>query len=437
MEAVEKVMVLTRIAKRWNLDGMNRRRFLKDLSGAALGLAAAQTLGHNALWAASAGSAAPLIEPALAKSWLEQWRKYIVSDMRSRYCDKESGEEIGWLIAPYLNGFYYGWLATRETEWVDRLADWTDSWVRCGVTEPDGFIGWPKSGAAGTDTDQLNSFRADSLLGEAMGLRPVTLMAGQILKDPALKAKYQGKAESYLKLSEQVFQKWDQRGVWRETANGGVISIVQPYGIVDAGAQSGGKWTDGYAKRNDPATGFSHPNNKANEVALWLLALHDVTGKALYKARAEKWFRLMKSRMKTRENSQYYVWNYWEPAGPWDYKGDGTTKHWVGVHPNGGYYGVDVEAIVRAREHGLVFEQEDMARLIATNRDFMWNKKTEGAAFQRMDGGEPDPRWKDTPGILWTALAPYDETLRKIFLANHKPGSWDGLGVTPWFLSLS
>jgi hypothetical protein len=419
------------------MDGMNRRRFLKNISGTALGLAAAQTLGRNALWAGSAGSATPLMEPALAKSWLEQWRNYILSDMRSRYCDKESGEEIGWLISPFLSGFYYGWLATRELEWVDRLANWTDSWVRRGVTEPDGFIGWPKLEAAGTDTDKLNSFRADSLLGEAMALRPVTLMAGLILKDRALKAKYQGKAESYVKLSEQVFQKWDQRGAWRDAANGGGITIVQPFGIEGAGGGSPGRWTDGFATRNDPATGFSHPDNKANAVALWLLALHDVTGKAAYKMRAEKWFRLMKSRMKTRENDQYYVWNYWEPAGPWDYKSDGTTKHWVGVHPNGGYYGIDVEAIVSAREHGLVFEQEDLGRLIATNRDFMWNKKMEGAAFQRLDGGEANPRWKDSPGVLWTALAPYDETLRKIFLANHKPGSWGGLGVTPWFLSLA
>ena len=149
-----------------------------------------------------------------------------------------------------------------------------------------------------------------------------------------------------------------------------------------------------------PATGFSHPDNKANAVALWLLALHDVTGKTAYKTRAEKWYRLMKTRMKTRDNGQYFVWNYWEPAGAWDYKSDGSPKHWVGVHPNGGYYGIDVEAIVAAREHGLVFDQEDMARLIATNRDFMWNQKVEGAAFQSIDGGAADPRWKDTPRRL-------------------------------------
>ena len=132
---------------------MTRRKFLKDFSGTALALAAAQSFGSHSVWAAPAQGAAPWIEPALAKSWLEQWQKYILNEARSRYCDKELGEEIGWLISPFLNGFYYGWMATHESEWIDHLVDWTDSWVRRGITEPDGFIGWPKTSAAGTDTD--------------------------------------------------------------------------------------------------------------------------------------------------------------------------------------------------------------------------------------------------------------------------------------------
>jgi hypothetical protein len=116
-------------------------------------------------------------------------------------------------------------------------------------------------------------------------------------------------------------------------------------------------------------------------------------------------------------------------------KPDGSTRHWVGVHPNGGYYAADLEGIVAAFEHGLVFTRDDIQRLIATNRDFMWNQQVEGASFQRIDGGKPDARWKDSPGLLWTVLVPYDETLRKIFLANHDPASWGGLAVTPWFLA--
>ncbi len=143
----------------------------------------------------------------------------------------------------------------------------------------------------------------------------------------------------------------------------------------------------------------------------------------------------MRTRMTTRENGKYFDWNYWDPAGPWDYQPDGAPKHWIGVHPNGGYYGIDVSAIVNAWQHGLVFKREDLDRLIATNRDFMWNQKIDGAKFRRIDGGAADPRWSDTPGVLWTSLALYDDTLRKIFLASFNPASWSGLATAPWALS--
>jgi hypothetical protein len=163
--------------------------------------------------------------------------------------------------------------------------------------------------------------------------------------------------------------------------------------------------------------------------------MYDVTKKPVYKERAEKWFKLMRSRMKLSGDGKYFVWNYWDEGGPWDHKTDGSLKHWVGVHPNGGYYGIDVEGIAAAYEHGLVFTKEDIARLVATNRDFMWNKQVQGAKFQRIDAGEPDKRWAKSPGVLWTALAPYDPTLRKVFEVNHDPAGWGGLIATPQWLA--
>jgi hypothetical protein len=141
----------------------------------------------------------------------------------------------------------------------------------------------------------------------------------------------------------------------------------------------------------------------------------------------------MKSRMKLRENGKYFVWDYWDPGGPWDHKADGSLKHWTGVHPRGRYYQVDVEGIADAYEHGLVFTQEDIARLIATNRDFMWNQQIKNAKFQRIDGEKSDPA--ASPGMLWGALAPFDPTLRKIFEANHDPTSWAGLSTTPQWVA--
>jgi hypothetical protein len=304
------------------------------------------------------------------------------------------------------------------------LVDWTDSWVRRGVKEPDGFLGWPQPNDDGPRMGVL----ASSLLGEAMALRPVILMAAEILRTPALRAKWESQARAWLELGARTFEKWDSRDSWRECKDGG-LWVEPPFGI-DRGT---GKWTAEY--QNRAAGGFSHPDNKQNGIAVWLLAMFDATGKTVYRDRAEQWFRLMRSRLKLREGGRYFVWNYWEPAGPWDYKPDGSPVHWVGVHPNGGYYRIDVAAMAAAFEHRLVFTREDIDRLIATNRDFMWNHELHPAKFQRIDGGRPDPRWQNSPGLLWTELTPYDETLRGIFAANHNPASWDGISTTPWYLS--
>jgi hypothetical protein len=274
------------------------------------------------------------------------------------------------------------------------------------VTEPDGYPGWPKVNAAGTDVDKLNSYDSDSLLGEAMVLEPVVLMSKKILETPELKAKYGEKAKSYLALAGRIYEKWDKRGAWRDTDNGGAISVVLPFGI----DQATGKWTAGYDTRNAPGNGFSHPDNKANAVARWLLAMYDATGNQVYRDRAEKWFKLMKSRMAlSPDGATYQIWNYWQPAGPWDYKPDGSTKHWVGVHPNAGYYEIDTGCIVNAFQHGVVFTREDIDRLIAT--------------------ALKEKRY-------WAALAPYNPLIQQQFESSLKPDSWGGLTSTPWYLSL-
>jgi hypothetical protein len=387
------------------------------------GAGAGETAGASA--PPAVGSAAAKMDEALARDWLARWEKSITGDVRNRYCDREMGEELGWLVSPFLNGFYYGYLATGDPKWCDLLVDWADSVIKRAVKEPDGFIGWPKEGATSTAFGQ--ELYTDSELGEAMALRPIILMAAEIMRSPTLKAKYGKKAEEYIQLAERIFEKWNAWGAWREVKEGG-LWVVPPVGI----DPKTGKWTDGYQRR--ATDGFSLPDNKQNHIACWLIAMHDVTRKPVYRDRAEKWWRVMKSRMKLRDG-KHYVWNYWDVGGPWDSKPDGSLRHWVGVHPNGGYYAIDLEGIVAAYEHGLVFTKEDIDRLIATNRDYMWNHEVQGAQFKRIDGGEPDKRWAKSPGVLWAALTPYDETLRKVFEANHNPAGWGGLSLTPWYLS--
>ncbi len=406
---------------------MNRREFLKQIPVKSIVAAgAARSLLAPARTAAADANARPMVDKATAKDWLARWRQSILGDARSRYCDKEMGEELGWLVSPFTSGFYYGYLATHDSKWIEMLVDWTDSWLRRGVKEPDGFIGWPKGNGGGGDS---NEYSADSLLGEAMALRPAVLMAGEILRTPALKDKWGRKAQGFLELAGRTFEKWDARGCWREVKEGG-LWVVPAFGI----DKVTGQWSAGYGRRK--TEGFSNPANKQNYITRWLLAMYDVTKQPIYRERAEKWFQLMKSHMRAQADGKYFVWNYWDPAGPWDYKPDGQPRHWVGVHPNGGYYAIDVEGIVTAFQHDLVFTREDIDRLIATNRDFMWNHQVQGAKFQRIDGGEVDERWKNTPGLLWSSLLPYDGTLRKIFLANHDPTGWGGISSTPWACAL-
>ena len=84
---------------------MNRRQFLKEFSlKSFIAVAAANEFLALRLSAADAAPARFLDTP-MGGDWLARWQKNIVSDAdRSRYCDKEMGEELGWLVSPFLNG---------------------------------------------------------------------------------------------------------------------------------------------------------------------------------------------------------------------------------------------------------------------------------------------------------------------------------------------
>jgi hypothetical protein len=342
---------------------------------------------------------------AMLHDWLQRWEQNILSENAMRYCKVEAGEEIGWLLSPFLKGFYNGYLATENALWVDRLIACTDAWLKRAVNEPDGYLGWPKTGAAGTEVDNLDSFYADSMLGEAMALTPIVLMATKIMNIPSLAEKYGSKADDYIKVAEQIFKKWDSRGAWRDADTGGAITVVSPFGI----DQTTKNWMGEYDRRQMIQIGFSHPDNKANLIAVWLLAMSDATGKAIYRERAEKWFRTMKSRMKVRSDGTYTIWNYWEPAGVWDYKSNGLPKHWIGVHPKAVYYDIDVEGIVVAYEHGLIFNRDDINRLVKT--------------------AIKDKRY-------WTALVPFDDLIQKNFEESVDLNSWGALTTVPWYAAI-
>ena len=230
-----------------------------------------------------AATAGARMDPALAREWMQRWKETILRESRTRWCDQVMGEAIADVVGgPFLSGFCQGYMATGDREWVDRFIDWTDSVVKRGVKEPDGYIGWPRDENGDVLEylpDGMKERYTDTEVGDAWFFRPIVLMAGEILKSPALKKEYGAKAEEYIRLAERTFEKWESRGAWRETKDGGGVWVIPPFGI----DRRTGQWTEGYEQRK--TDGVSMPDNKENSITLWMIAMYDVTQKPIYRER--------------------------------------------------------------------------------------------------------------------------------------------------------
>ena len=169
------------------------------------------------------------------------------------------------------------------------------------------------------------------MLGEAMALAPVVLMAAEISEDSLFEGK---NTAPRLRVISSLQSRFLRNGVRVEFGAKLIMVEWSQQNCLSELTRKPGKWTVEYERRNTPRVGFSHQDNKANLIANWLLAMFDATAKPVYRERAEKWFQVMKSRMKLKHDGTYVIWNYWEPAGAWDYKSDGLPKHWIGVRPN-------------------------------------------------------------------------------------------------------
>jgi hypothetical protein len=165
------------------------------------------------------------------------------------------------------------------------------------------------------------------------------------------------------------------------------------------------------------------------------LRLYRITGDKIYRDRAEKIFFTAKSHFQYFDN--HYCWNYFEPLYPGDVdleKKD--TRHGVWVHPwRSGYQAGEVEKIAEAYHYGIVFDEQDIKRIINTNLNVMWNKDTINPRFISSNGLGAD---FDTTGIaafqktwghsnvtknsgeLWTGLLDFDQRIRDLYELRFK-----------------
>ncbi|MFT5375821.1 MAG: hypothetical protein ACI906_002648 [Candidatus Latescibacterota bacterium] len=323
-----------------------------------------------------------------------------------------TGEQFCWHAASGADDFVDAYLAWNDAAWLDRGAAYFDWLVSLMATAPDGYRGW--IGPYIYD----EQYWCDVHVGDAILINPMLRFAEVVLANDELKEIHGQRAQRYVQLAQrELIEKWDQRGTWH-----------------DDGPQGSYRAWDHYLAPNDlstwhhstdPKAGLSLPFNKQMDMGIAALRLYRITGQERYRQRAERVFRLFKSRLRLFDGG--YVWNYWEPLGPWDIdRKERRIRHWVNVHPTRNYQAREVAFVAEAYHTGLVFTRTDIERIIHTNLENMWNGDGDQPRWRNAGlGGEWAPQKKKRAGTLWSALVDFDERARQLQAQRLRVGSID------------
>ncbi|MFC1654405.1 hypothetical protein ACFL2F_01260 [Myxococcota bacterium] len=280
---------------------------------------------------------------------LDIWDQRMRNDSGRDYCTAQ-GESMGWVEGHILNAFAYGYLATRDTVYLDKLVQHIDGAI-CRSNECDPCLftretydanlapewGWYEVSDWYSE-DGVTRF--DFMVGEGIMLQAVVLFIEAVRSDPALSADYRDDADYYLALLEdELVPKWDRRDLFKdENASAGVY-IFQDH--------------PGHLRQS-----MSLPHNQLYEFAQAILGLWRVTGDTWYRDRAGAVFNHWVTNK--FDDSGVVNWNYWDPAGAWDYDINGDPLHWVGEEHTCGYKGITSAALVETGRHCLVVTEQDI-----------------------------------------------------------------------------
>jgi len=335
------------------------------------------------------------------------------------YARESAGETFCWHAASYMGSFLSRYKSSGDRAWLDWGVKFYEYAIGKMSAGPDGYKGWV--GPYGYQ----EGVWCDVHVGDAILLEPMLDFAEFVLNDEDLKKTYGDSAREYVELAaHDVIEKWDTRGTWHEDGPYGAYTSWDTY--CPAGQPN--EW------KRRPDVGSSNltlPFNKQNHMAMVALKLYRITGKQAYRDKAQKIFSYMKSRFQYFDD--HYVWNYWEPFGPWDIDlTKKTTRHWVNVHPYRNYQSGEIRQIREAYHCGVVFTPEDIQRIINTNLQVMWNGDKENPRFRNSNATQPGREEaarlqaaaaasapagsmeSQSAGQLWTALSDFSQTVRDL-----------------------
>jgi hypothetical protein len=336
--------------------------------------------------------------PALALADIPDAKTFREGAMKNPQIHKTDGELFCWNAQIAAADLVRGYEATGDPAWLRESVIYFEFLTSKLKKDPDGREGWIGQTIWGsTGRAEHANFRADTKVGDAILLLPMVRFAELVGNDPALQAEFGENARAYVDLATRVaWEKWNARGVYyRDAAGWGSYHIHERF--IDAASW---KWVPA------PVTPHSENLNKHSALATVILRLWRCTGKPEYRQRAEEVFGRLRHLQRYVPEEDRVTWNFWMPHGPHDIVDEGRKlSSWVDTHPkNAEYQKEEVARMVEAYNSGLVFDRADMQRLVNANH-FM--RKADGT-WQASNG-------KSTAGTLWTALAQFDETTRKLW----------------------
>lgn len=338
----------------------------------------------------------------------------------------ESPEMFAWEEFLYLGALLDAYQLTEDTKYLDKFkqafALFTDV-LRKG---DDGYLGWygkpipPRRvpGRPDLQIDELQmNFRAIAILSRWVELTR---------SDAEYARANEGSISGYLELMEkQLFPKWDERGFFVDMGSQGAVYRGLDYPLCDS---------------REP--GVTLPHEKCAIVVDGLLALYRATGSPQYMRRAVQLGTRFKRSLSLKDG--HYEWMSWEPAGSWDVdksKPDGWRVEWIAPDPLGEWYVAAVSIAVNLYQYGLVFDEEDIARLIATQKTRCWNGDFAAPEYRTVAGIGSAQNKYIKGQFLSFPLALYDPDLSRLaFEGPHQKeileqsaNSWKGaVAISPY-----
>lgn len=228
-----------------------------------------------------------------------------------------------------------------------------------------------------------------------MNFRAISLLAGWVelaRRDKDYAAKNTETIKAYLELMEKhLFPKWDARRHFAEIPGRGGVYYGLDYPI---------------------PTKVTLSHEKLSIMVDGLLKLHHVTGNGAYLRRALQVGAWYKSCLSLKDD--HYEWMSWVPAGKWDVdpsKEDAWRVGWIAPDPNGPWYVTSLSIAMNLYQHGLLFDDTDLARFVKTQKTMCWNGDMEKPEYRTVAGATS--KWVKGR-FLSHQLANYDTTLRKL-----------------------